>query len=217
MPVLHVYHPASALDTERKATLAGKLTEVLLAMEGGAGTPGGLTFATVLFTAVPEQDWWVGGRTDATHVNPPGKFLVRVSIPEGYMSQQHKSEVHALVNDAMLAVLGGASAPHSGSSILVIIEEVGEGNWGCAGSTISLASIADSVGLPKTGERYKWVLSYFAAKARQFAAAGYPADTGGLLPGGTHRSLRDRGGRSERSSTRRPPRTTAADPIRMKP
>jgi hypothetical protein len=63
----------------------------------------------------------------------------------------------------------------------VIIEEVAEGNWGARGKTISLASIAQSVGQAKDGARFKWVQSYFAAKARQYAAAGYPKDIGGLL------------------------------------
>lgn len=182
MPVLQVYHPEGALDADRKAELARKLTNDLLAMEGGARTPGGLAFATVLFTEVKSGDWWVGGRTDATYVSPPGKFLVRVSIPEGYMSQAHKSEVHAMVNAAFVGTLGDPGNPEHGASILVTIEEVTEGNWGCKGKTISLASIADSVGLAKGSERFKWVKAYFAAKARQFAAAKYPAGTGGLLP-----------------------------------
>jgi hypothetical protein len=42
--------------------------------------------------------------------------------------------------------------------------------------------IADTVGLPKSGERFKWVRAYFDAKARARAAANYPPDTGGLLP-----------------------------------
>lgn len=182
MPVLQVYYPQGTLVGERKVALARSLTDVLLRMEGGAKTPGGLAFASVLFTEVAQGDWWVGGRTDATYVAPPGKFLVRVSVPEGYMNQAHKSEVHAMVNASFMAVLGGASEPRAGANILVILEEVLEGNWGAQGRTISLASIADSVGLSKSGERFKWVKAYFAAKARQFAAAAYPADTGGLLP-----------------------------------
>ncbi|MGO9935341.1 MAG: tautomerase family protein [Steroidobacteraceae bacterium] len=182
MPVLQVYYPRGALADDRKAALAQTLTDVLLTMEGGAKTPGGLAFASVLFTEVPPGDWWVGGRTDSTYVAPPGKFLIRVSIPEGYMSQVHKSEVHAMVNAAFVGALGDARDPRQGANVLVIIEEVIEGNWGARGRTISLASIADSVGLPKGGERFKWVKAYFAAKARQFAAAGYPADAGGLLP-----------------------------------
>jgi hypothetical protein len=58
---------------------------------------------------------------------------------------------------------------------------VTEGNWGAGGQTISLASIADKVGLPLDGDRFGWVRAYFDAKNRQFAAAGYPADVGGLL------------------------------------
>ena len=182
MPVLQVYYAQGTLAGDRKGALARSLTDVLLTMEGSAKTPGGLAFASVLFTEIPQGDWWVGGHVDATYVAPPGKFLVRVSIPEGYMSQGHKSEVHAMVNAAFIDVLGDASDPRQGASVLVIIEEIIEGNWGARGRTISLASIADSVGLSKSGERFKWVKAYFAAKARQFAAAGYPEDTGGLLP-----------------------------------
>ena len=182
MPVLQVYYPQGTLGAERKAALARSLTDVLLTMEGGAKTPGGLAFASVLFTEVARGDWWVGGRSDATYLVPPGEFLVRVSIPEGYMSQTHKSAVHAMVNASFIEAPGGASDPRAGASVLVILEEMIEGNWGVRGHTISLASIADSVGLSKGGERFKWVKAYFAAKARQFAAAGYPADTGGLLP-----------------------------------
>ncbi len=184
MPILQIYYPQDALSVDRKAALANQLTEVLLNMEGGARTQGGLAFATVFFTPIPTGDWWVGGRTDAGYVSKPGKFLARLSVPEGYMSQTHKSEVHAMVNTAFLRALADADATDTrqGSSILVIIEEVTEGNWGCAGRTLSLASIADAVGLTKSGERFRWVQAYFAAKARQFASARYPADTGGLLP-----------------------------------
>jgi phenylpyruvate tautomerase PptA (4-oxalocrotonate tautomerase family) len=182
MPVIQVSYPAQALNTSKKAALGRLLTEVLLTMEGGARTPGGLDFATVLFSEVARGDWYVGGLADDTHVHAPGKFLVRVTIPEGYMSQTHKSEVHSMVNDAFLTVLGGRGSAAAGGSILVTIEEVTEGDWGCAGRTISLASIADSVGLSKAGPRFRWVLDYFAAKSRLFKSAGYPEDTGGLLP-----------------------------------
>jgi phenylpyruvate tautomerase PptA (4-oxalocrotonate tautomerase family) len=182
MPVMHVFHPQGLLTAERKAALAQKLTDVLLMMEGNAKTSGGHGFATVLFTEVAQSDWWVGGRTDMTYVAPPGKFLVRVSIPEGYMNQAHKTEVHVAVHAAVVAVTGDTGNPKQGASVQVIIEEVTEGNWGAGGKTISLANIAATVGLPKNGERFQWVRAYFAAKARQFASAGYPKDAGGLLP-----------------------------------
>jgi phenylpyruvate tautomerase PptA (4-oxalocrotonate tautomerase family) len=178
---MQIYHPENTLTAPQKQALASRLTDVLLRMEGGAKTPGGLAFATVLFTPVAHGDWWVGGSIDATYVQPPGKFLVRVSIPEGYMNQVQKSEVHGSVNAAFLEVFQIVQSPGAGANILVTIEEITEGNWGSRGRTISLADIAQSVGLSKTGARFQWVRNYFAAKARQFAAAGYPADTGGLL------------------------------------
>ena len=148
MPVIQVQYPAASLDTGHKAALGARLTDVLLNMEGGARTPGGLAFATVIFSEVPQEDWYVGGLTDTAHVHPPGKFMVRVTIPEGYMSQTHKSEVHAMVNAAFLDTLGGRDSESCGGSILVIIEEVSEGDWGCAGKTISLASIASGIPWP---------------------------------------------------------------------
>ncbi|MEN4918154.1 tautomerase family protein [Achromobacter spanius] len=180
MPVIQLYHAKGVLNPTSKNLMGKRLTEVLLTMEGGARTPGGVAFASVLFTEVPAEDWWVGGTTDGTHLSAPGRLIARVSIPEGYMSQAHKSEVHALVHAAMMESLGATNA--EGSGALVIIEEVIEGNWGAGGHTISLASIAQTVGLAKDGERYQWVQAYFQAKARQFAAAHYPPDTGGLLP-----------------------------------
>ena len=181
MPIIQLYHPAGALDGARKPALAQRLTEVLLSMEGGARTTGGIAFASVLFSEVPRGDWWVGGRIDGAYVTAPGKFLARVSVPEGYMSQLHKTRVHADVTAAILAVTGNPADPSQGASILVIIEEVTEGDWGAHGRTIGLESIAASVGLPRDGERFRWVESYFAAKAREYAAAGYPPDAGGLL------------------------------------
>jgi phenylpyruvate tautomerase PptA (4-oxalocrotonate tautomerase family) len=181
MPIMQVQYPEAALDEARKTALARRLTDILIAMEGGADTAGGRAFAWVLFTPVREGDWWIGGQPDDSFVAPPGRFLVHVTVPEGYMNVTHKSEVHAAVNAAIIDVTGCGKSPNAGASVLVVIDEVTEGNWGAAGHSISLAAIAKTVGLAEGGERSAWVQEYFDAKKRQFAAAGYPADTGGLL------------------------------------
>lgn len=184
MPIIQVHYPEDALDDARKADLARRLTDVLIAMEGGVDTSGGRAFAWVLFTPVKPGDWWVGGRQDDHFVDPPGRFLVHVTIPEGYMNARHKSEVHASVNAAIMAIMGRAEEPNLGRSVLVVIDEVTEGNWGAAGRTISLNAIAGTVGLSRDGDRFTWVRAYFAAKRREFEAAGYPADVGGLMEPG---------------------------------
>lgn len=179
MPIMNVCYGAGDLNESSKADLARKLTDVMIRMEGGANTKGGRAFAWVLFNELPKGDCWAGGETGNSYVAPPGRFLVHVHIPEGYMNAVHKSEVHAWVTEAILAATA-ASGQDVGKSIQVVIDEVSEGNWGAGGRTISLASIADGVGLPRTSSRFAWSRTYFAAKARARAAAGYPADAGGL-------------------------------------
>ncbi|MGC1781640.1 MAG: hypothetical protein WA708_03885 [Acidobacteriaceae bacterium] len=181
MPIMQVYFPQGALDQGRKAALAQRLTDVLMVMEGGAGTTGGKAFASVLMTEMDPNSWWVGGHLDGTFVAKSGKFLVYVTIPEGYMNAAHKTEVHVAVNAAIVDVTGHQADADAGASILVIINEVPEGNWGADGKTISLATIAGAVGLRKDNDRFRWVNDYFAAKARALASAGYPSDMGGVI------------------------------------
>jgi phenylpyruvate tautomerase PptA (4-oxalocrotonate tautomerase family) len=181
MPIMNVRYAAGDLNEPSKAKLAKALTDVMIQMEGGANTRCGRAFAWVLFNEMTSGDWWAGGETGNEYVSPPGRFLIHVSIPEGYMNAEHKSEVHAWVTDAVLAVTD-ASGEKAGHSIQIIIDDVPEGNWAAAGQTISLANIADSVGLSTKGNRFAWSKSYFVAKARARAAAGYPADAGGLWP-----------------------------------
>jgi phenylpyruvate tautomerase PptA (4-oxalocrotonate tautomerase family) len=181
MPIIRLHYPKGGLNAEQKSVLAQRLTEVLITMEGGAGTRGGRAFASVLMTEMDPENWWVGGRQDGMFVARAGKFLVDVSIPEGYMNAAHKTEVHAAVNSAIVEVTDHRNDPDAGASILVVIHEVPEGNWGADGKTISLDDIAPTVGLSKSSERFQWVKKYFAAKARALASAGYPPDMGGVI------------------------------------
>lgn len=183
MPIMKVHYTEDSLTDAQKADLSARLTDLMIQMEGGAGTDGGHVFAWVIYEEIGKDNWWAGGRTDQRYVRPPGRFLVEVRIPEGYMNTQHKNEVQTGVNAAIMAATGQDTAvANAGGSTQVIIDEVTEGNWAAAGKPISIASIAGSVGLDRTGERFAWVKAYFAAKAREYKSAGYPSDTGGLLP-----------------------------------
>lgn len=177
MPIMEVRHVAGRLDPDRKAAIAKALTDVMIRMEGGANTREGRAFATVLFAPHAEEDWWIGGTTDDSYVSPPGRFIITIWIPEGYMNTSHKNEVHAWVASAITTAMGTAEP---GRSILTVINEVTEGNWGNAGHPIDLEAIAAAVGQTKGGERLAWSRRYFEAKARERSQAGYPADTGGL-------------------------------------
>jgi phenylpyruvate tautomerase PptA (4-oxalocrotonate tautomerase family) len=149
VPVIQVHHLEGALDDDTKADLARRLTDALIVMEGGANTRGGRAFAWVLFTPVKPGDWWIGGRRDDQFVVPPGRSLVHVTIPEGYMNAQHKSEVHASINAAIVAATGCDGESSAGASALVVIDEVTEGNWGAAGRTKGRLALTAKVDLPR--------------------------------------------------------------------
>lgn len=192
MPIMEVQYHAGDLDPATKADLAERLTRIMIRMEGGADTFGGRAFAWVLFRELSADDWWVGGETAETYVYPPGRFLVHVTIPEGYMNDEHKNEVHAWVAAAILEAKGAggedtgksrSGGDNVGKSILTVIDEVTEGNWGWAGLPLGMAKIAPAVGLAKTSERFAWTTAYFTAKARERVSAGYPADVGGIMDG----------------------------------
>ncbi len=178
MPIMDVRYATGSLDTAGKAVLAKRLTDVLIQMEGGANTAGGRAFAWVCFNELAKDDLWIAGRPDVASDAGP-TFLVHVSIPEGYMNREHKNEVHASVASAIASATGVAA---SELRILTVIDEVTEGNWGSRGLPISLETIAVAVGQPADGQRIGWSRSYFAAKARAAATAGFPADMGGLPP-----------------------------------
>ena len=181
MPIMQIYYPKGQLDRDRKMALAQKLTSVLIMMEGGAGTNAGRAFATVLMSEVDAESWFVGGHLDSTYVAKAGKFIIYVTIPEGYMNAAHKTEVHSWINAAILETMNCQTIPNAGANIMVVINEVPEGNWGANGKTIGMDSISVAVGLAKESERFMWVERYFAAKSRALRAAGYPADVGGVI------------------------------------
>jgi phenylpyruvate tautomerase PptA (4-oxalocrotonate tautomerase family) len=181
MPILQIYYPQGQLDHERKTTLAQKLTDIIIAIEGGAATNAGRAFATVMMNEIDADSWFVGGRLDATYVAKAGKFVVYVTIPEGYMNAAHKTEVHSWVNAAIVDVMGCKDDPHAGANIMVVINEVPEGTWGSNGKTIGMNSISTAVGISKESERFQWVERYFTAKDRALKAAGYPDDMGGVI------------------------------------
>ena len=60
MPILQIFYPQGQLDFKRKTTLAQKLTDILIRMEGGAATNAGRAFATVIMTESDAQSWFVG-------------------------------------------------------------------------------------------------------------------------------------------------------------
>lgn len=184
MPMLTVDHPKGALSRDQKDQLAEELTHVLLEIEGGQDTPGGRSIAWVRFKEMEDDDWFIGGRSDDTHVAEAGKFLVELNVPEGSMNQERKSLAKRAIADAILKATGFENIKGAARSIWVQIFEWPEGHMGTSGNTASLFGIVRIAGLPEDSPILDFSRSYFDAKKRLFDQNDFPEGAAGraLVP-----------------------------------
>jgi len=179
MPMVTVHHVRGALDAAQKPVLAEAMTKVLLTIEGGQDTEGGRSISWVRFQEADNDDWYVGGTTGGRYVSAAGKFLVIVTVPEGSMTRERKSQVHAAVNASVLKVTGTTDVPGAGRSVWVHVIEIPEGHWGTSGKTAGVMGIAMVAGLTPQSPLLDYPRAYFNAKDRLYDTAGFPADTAG--------------------------------------
>lgn len=147
--MLSVEFPDRQLPGELRATLARALTEVLLVVYGGR-TAAALCMATIRLQPVPEGQWWVGGRADDGFVAPTGSFVARLNVPAGFLSPAQKRYLHDAITDTIVRVAGAQQA-FRGSSIVVLIDEVPDGNGAWAGQPRDLDDFARMLGLDGDG------------------------------------------------------------------
>jgi hypothetical protein len=62
------------------------------------------TMQWVLFNAVANNTFSIGGRNDDDFVAAPRKILAHVTAPRGYMNTSRKSEIHVWVSSAILEI-----------------------------------------------------------------------------------------------------------------
>lgn len=177
MPLIQVYYPEGGLTAERRDALGAHLTHVIVEIEGGEGAdvPSARAIAWVMFHGVPNADWMIGGTANDTYVSPPGKFLVRVYVPEGSLSRERKAMIHKAVDNSFYEAFElGAPPEQRWPSIFVQIHEWGEGNVGGLGRTHGLLEIgryATGEGNPQIRARSR---AYIAARTAWREAAGFP-------------------------------------------
>jgi phenylpyruvate tautomerase PptA (4-oxalocrotonate tautomerase family) len=177
MPMIEVHHRPGDLTQAQKADLAERLTHVLLEIEGGEDTPAGRLIAWVKFHPVEANDWAIGGSFGDEMIANPGRFLFTVTVPEGSLSQERKSQVHEMVDAELHAALGipmPAMADRK-PSVWVMIKEMNEGNWGGMGRTFKLKDISTFVGGdPNEGPIRERSTRYLAARTAMRTHFGYP-------------------------------------------
>lgn len=175
MPLIEVHHPRDALSPEQRSAIGRRLTEVITEIEGGASTdsPKARAIAWVMFHPIDDGAWFIGGETDDIYVSPPGRFLVRVYVPEGSLSRDGKAQVHKAVDDVFLEAFGLEPTQDRWPSLFVHIHEWGEGNLGLFGRSHGLGEVGAYAGAGSAAVRAR-ARTYLKARAAWRAGAGFP-------------------------------------------
>jgi phenylpyruvate tautomerase PptA (4-oxalocrotonate tautomerase family) len=177
MPLIHLYYERGSVTDPIKAKLANRLTDVIIEIEGG-GMVDGTKARSIAYVLLHEMDAGniaIGGTIgDDTHVEPPGKFIVVVRVPEGSLSNARKSAIHASVDEIFREVFELGEAPAERTpSVLTTIDEWSEGSLGAMGRTYRLADIGAYIG-PGNPANRAYSAAYLAARHRARETAGYP-------------------------------------------
>lgn len=179
MPMMTVQHPHDVLTPDQKGVLAEDLTQVILQIEGGADTPAGRSIAWVRFQPIAREDWYLGGRNDATFESAAGRWLIELNVPEGSMNQDRKSDCHKAITKAVLDITAKGDIEGAARSIWIQIVEWPEGHLATSGRTSSLLGIARIAGIPADHPLLEFPRAYFDAKDRLYDQAGFPDKTAG--------------------------------------
>ena len=132
MPMIRLTAPNGALTEQGRASVQRDLATVLLRWEGAPDTDFFRAQAWSYLDELPE-----GAQTTAGDDEP--RFLVRVTVPEGALSERRKQ---GLVQDATRVVLNAAGlAQDQALRVWVLVNEQPDGTWGAGGSIIRYAEL----------------------------------------------------------------------------
>ena len=144
MPAITIHVPESRFDQGQKDELAEDLTQVILAIEGGADTPEGRSIAYVRFVETPREDWYVGGKNDGTYMGAAGMFCIELNVPEGSMDQARKTMCHKAITKAVLKATGTSGKKGAANTVVIQIFEWPEGHLATRGRTACLLYTSDA-------------------------------------------------------------------------
>lgn len=134
MPMIDFTYPKGSLAPDARADLLDRLATKLLAAERAPDTEFFRSITWVYANEIDPDDLAVGGRPGAEP-----RFRVKVTVPEGALSDRRKGE---LIEASTKAVLEAAGlGEDQGIRVWTIIREVPEGNWGAAGQQVRYSQL----------------------------------------------------------------------------
>ena len=144
MPMIELTYPKGAIESGAREDLLDELATKLLEAEKAPDTDFFRSITWVYANEIDPADLAVGGK-------PGGepRFRVRITVPDGALSDRRKGILVDSVNTALIGAAGLSEA--DGLRVWTLIHEVPDGNWGAAGQQIRYKQLVELA----AGEREK--------------------------------------------------------------
>ena len=133
MPMIDAYIPQGALHPERETALIDRLTKILVAAEGFDPQDPAVLAVSWIFVHHPAV-YVAGAAAEAP------RYKIVVTVPEGQLDEQARSDVIAQVTEAVMDAEDGA-CQRDPSRVWVFPVEIPDGHWGGVGRVMRLADI----------------------------------------------------------------------------
>ncbi|MFD4356728.1 4-oxalocrotonate tautomerase family protein [Nocardia sp. NPDC058518] len=133
MPMIHLTSPAGALAAEARAELMKSLPAALLKWEGA---PDNAFFRAQAWCHIEEA----ADAGFAALEDELARFLVKVTVPAGGLSERRKAGLVKEVTDLILAAAGLTEA--DALRVWVLVHDQPEGTWGAAGTIVKFQELA---------------------------------------------------------------------------
>lgn len=137
MPILNLTVPENSFDAAQKARLLENLTVAAMTAEGLPDTPAARMLTWVLLHEVKPENWAIGGKTGQSF-----KSLVRVTVPQGGLSEERKQQMAATVFQVLSESLNDKI---NALETIIVLDEIPDGNFSAGGKTFRLREIASFI------------------------------------------------------------------------
>jgi phenylpyruvate tautomerase PptA (4-oxalocrotonate tautomerase family) len=137
MPLIDFTLPVGAIEGERRQELIKTLGDLMLKWEGAPDTE---FFQSVMWVNVHELPA-ADANAAGVPVGDEPRFVVRLTVPEGALSDRRKEGVVKEMTDAVLQAAG--LGEDAALRVWVLIDEVKDGNWGAGGNVVRFAQLRE--------------------------------------------------------------------------
>jgi phenylpyruvate tautomerase PptA (4-oxalocrotonate tautomerase family) len=141
VPFVEVFAPKGSLRDEQRAEISHRMVREVMRAEGAPDTAEARAISWLVWHDA--EAWSVGGV--AVESGEPPRYVVRVAVPAGSMSDDKRSDIIRRVTQVLADADDDPPRLWSDPLAWVHVTEIPEGNWGALGRVVRFEDIASYV------------------------------------------------------------------------